>query len=58
MTRQTRKREKLASRRRADAPCEPGDEQVGEWKREQLKAMDERFKEAIERELEGKGVHD
>jgi hypothetical protein len=49
MTRSSRKREELAACRRADAAPQPGDEQDGEWKREQLVAMDARFKQAVER---------
>jgi hypothetical protein len=33
-------------------PPEPGDELVGEWKREQLEAMDRAFRAAVEREME------
>jgi len=36
--------------------CEPGDEQVGEWKREQLEQMDRAFRQAIERELESEAL--
>jgi hypothetical protein len=49
MGRPTRNREELAGQRRRDAPCEPGDELVGEWKRSELEAMDARFRQALER---------
>jgi hypothetical protein len=35
----------------ASAPYEPGDQQVGEWTREQLTRMDERFVAAMERAI-------
>jgi hypothetical protein len=53
MSRQSRTRAELALRRRADAPCEPGDEQTGQWLRSELEQMDRAFRAAIERELEG-----
>jgi hypothetical protein len=39
------------NRHKADAEPEPGDELIGEWKRERLEAMDRRFRAAIKREF-------
>jgi len=35
----------------ATAPCEPGDEVVGEWSRDRLVRMDARFVDAVERAI-------
>ena len=41
------------NRHKADAEPQAGDELVGEWKREQLEAMDAKFADALEHAAEG-----
>lgn len=43
------KRERTSRKYRPDDPPEPGDEQVGQWNRERLEKMDQRFAKAIAR---------
>jgi hypothetical protein len=46
-----RRRPPRGASRLASGPCEPGDQQTGEWTRERLIRMNERFVERMERAI-------